>query len=158
MWPIFFFFFFFNFAYSEFVSFFEFSLVASLILGMSYPHGSPHMLCVMPFLNVLPFPILKLIHWMGYGVEFDCINSLYAPSHDKTNKMVCAPSEDSDQPGPAAIARSEACPLGMQAAPSSIPTSGTFFRGYLVMKKILHSPSSADPRRAVVSYWRKNVR
>ena len=71
---------------------------------------------------------------MGYGVEFDCIKSLYAPSHDKTNKMVCAPSEDSDQPGLGAVARSEACPLGMQAAPSSIPTSGTFFRGYVVMK------------------------
>ena len=35
---------------------------------------------------------------------------------------------------PGAVARSEACPLGMQAAPSSIPTSGTFFRGDLVME------------------------
>ena len=34
------------------------------------------------------------------------------------------------------VARSEACPLGMQAAPSSIPTSATFFHGDLVMKKI----------------------
>ena len=24
---------------------------------------------------------------------------LYEPPHDKTNKMTCAPSEDSDQPG-----------------------------------------------------------
>ena len=23
----------------------------------------------------------------------------YEPQHDKTNKMICAPSEDSDQPG-----------------------------------------------------------
>ena len=38
---------------------------------------------------------------------------------------------------PGAVARSEACPLGMQAAPISIPTSGTFFRGDLVMKKFL---------------------
>ena len=54
--------------------------------------------------------------------------------------------------------RSEACPLGMQAAASSIFTSGTFFRGDLVVKKIYgHSPSSADSRRAVVSYWRKHV-
>ena len=59
---------------------------------------------------------------------------------------------------PGAVARSEACPLGMQAAPGSIPTSGTFFRGDLVMKNFYrHSPSSADSRRAVVSYWRKNV-
>ena len=36
-----------------------------------------------------------------------------------------------------AVARSEASPLGMQAAPSSIPTSGTFFRGDLVMKTFL---------------------
>ena len=34
-----------------------------------------------------------------------CLNSLnlktssYEPPHDKTNKMACAPSEDSDQPG-----------------------------------------------------------
>ena len=27
------------------------------------------------------------------------ISCLYEPAHDKTNKMVCAPSEDSDQPG-----------------------------------------------------------
>ena len=39
--------------------------------------------------------------------------------------------------GPGAVARSGACPLGMQAAPRSIPTSGTFFRGDLVMKKFL---------------------
>ena len=59
---------------------------------------------------------------------------------------------------PGVVARSEACPLGMQAAPNSIPTSGTFFRGDLVMKKFYgHSLSSADSRRAVVSYWRKNV-
>ena len=28
---------------------------------------------------------------------------------------------------PGAVARSEACPLGMQTTPSSIPTSSTFF-------------------------------
>ena len=39
--------------------------------------------------------------------------------------------------GPGAVARSEASPLGMQAAPSWIPTSGTFFRGDLVMKTFL---------------------
>ena len=38
---------------------------------------------------------------------------------------------------PGVVARSEACSLGMQAAPSSIPTSGTFFRGDLVMKPFL---------------------
>ena len=59
---------------------------------------------------------------------------------------------------PGAVARSEASPLGMEAAPSSILTSGTFCLGDLVMKKFYgQSPSSADSRRAVVSYWRKNV-
>ena len=60
---------------------------------------------------------------------------------------------------PGAVARSEDCPLGMQAVPSSIPASDTFFHGDLVMKKKFygHSPSSADSRRAVVSYWQKNV-
>ena len=38
---------------------------------------------------------------------------------------------------PGAVARSETCPLGMKAAPSSIPTSGTFFRGDLAMKTFL---------------------
>ena len=42
---------------------------------------------------------------------------------------------------PGAVAQSEACSLDMQAAPSSIPTSGTFFRGDLVMKTFLR-PSS----------------
>ena len=37
--------------------------------------------------------------------------------------------------GLGAVARSEACPLGMQASPRSIPTFGTFFRGDLVTKK-----------------------
>ena len=61
--------------------------------------------------------------------------------------------------GPGVVARLEARPLGMQAAPSSIPKSATFFRGDVVMKKKFdgHSSSSADSRRAVVSYWRKNV-
>ena len=38
---------------------------------------------------------------------------------------------------PGAVARSEASSIGMQAAPSSIPTSSTFFRGDLVMKTFL---------------------
>ena len=38
---------------------------------------------------------------------------------------------------PGVVAWSEASSLGMQAAPNSIPTSGTFFRGDLVMKTFL---------------------
>ena len=53
-------------------------------------------------------------------LEFDCISS-------------CIHSWSS----PGAIAWSEASSLGMQAGPSSIPTSGTFFRGDLVMKTFL---------------------
>ena len=40
---------------------------------------------------------------------------------------------------PGAVARSEARPFGMQAPPSSIPTSGTFFHGDLVVKQFLRS-------------------
>ena len=43
----------------------------------------------------------------------------------------------SDPLTPGAVARSEACPLGKQAAPNLIPTSGTFFHGDLVMKQFL---------------------
>ena len=38
---------------------------------------------------------------------------------------------------PGVVTRSEACSFGMQMAPSSIPTSGTFFHGDLVMKTFL---------------------
>ena len=47
---------------------------------------------------------------------------------------------ESKQLAPGVVARSEVCPLGMQASTSSIPTSGTFFREELVMKKILPLP------------------
>ena len=50
--------------------------------------------------------------------------------------IVNANSEGSGE-RPGAVARSEASSLGMQAAPSSIPTSGTFLRGDLVMKTFL---------------------
>ena len=56
---------------------------------------------------------------------------------------------------PGAVARSEACPIGMQAAPGSIPTSGTFFRGDLVMKKLLRpfSKLSVTGERMYTKYW-----
>ena len=45
---------------------------------------------------------------------------------------------------PCAVARSEACPLGMQAAPSLTPTPGTFFRGELALKKISFKKSGCQ--------------
>ena len=36
-------------------------------------------------------------------------NSEFEPAHDKTNKMACAPSEDSDQPGHLGIAKDPRC-------------------------------------------------
>ena len=40
--------------------------------------------------------------------------SKFEPPHDKTNKMICAPSEDSDQPGhpPSLIRVFAVCPMG----------------------------------------------
>ena len=39
------------------------------------------------------------------------LQNIYEPPHDKTNKMACAPSEDSDQPGhpPNLITESSLC-------------------------------------------------
>ena len=64
---------------------------------------------------------------------------------------------------PGTVARSEARPLGMQAAPSSIPTSGTFFHGDLVMKKdsttilplplIQEEQLSVTGKRMCTKYW-----
>ena len=38
-----------------------------------------------------------------------CSHSKYEPPHDKTNKMACAPSEDSDQPGHPVWLKSTVC-------------------------------------------------
>ena len=40
--------------------------------------------------------------WLIYkviGTELGCKPMLYEPPHDKTNKMICASSEDTDQTG-----------------------------------------------------------
>ena len=42
-------------------------------------------------------PISKMASLFGYSGFLQYI--LYEPPHDKTNKMACAPSKDSDQPG-----------------------------------------------------------
>ena len=45
-----------------------------------------------------------------YSVLEPKMNIIYEPQHDKTNKMVIAPSEDSDQPGhPPSLLRAFAC-------------------------------------------------
>ena len=44
--------------------------------------------------DLLPFSYGSLGHHCNYGPS-----RLYEPPHDKTNKMACAPSKDSDQPG-----------------------------------------------------------
>ena len=36
----------------------------------------------------------------GQPSNWNDSNSTFEPPHDKTNKMACAPSEDSDQPDP----------------------------------------------------------
>ena len=59
---------------------------------------------------------------------------------------------------PGTVARSEVRSLGMQAAPSSIPTSGTFFCGDLVMKTfplalIQEEQLSVTGERMCTKYW-----
>ena len=36
---------------------------------------------------------------LSWGLSVPCQSSQFEPSHDKTNKMTCAPSEDTDQTG-----------------------------------------------------------
>ena len=56
-------------------------------------------------------------------------------SYDDTQDVTLCKITGFSRPGE--VARSEACSLGMQAAASLIPMSGTFFRGDLVMKTFL---------------------
>ena len=46
------------------------------------------------------------------------------PRHDKTNKMICAPSEDSDQPGHPTSLISQRCPPEAKLGPK-LPTERT---------------------------------
>ena len=61
---------------------------------------------------------------------------------------------------PGAVARAEANSLGMQAAPSSIPTSGTFFPGHenistaiLPLPLIQEEQLSVTGERMCTKYW-----
>ena len=50
-----------------------------------------------------------------------CHNLTFEPKHDKTNKMTCAPSEDSDQPGhpPSLIRVFSVCSMDSQGSKAS---------------------------------------
>ena len=59
----------------------------------------------MAFVLSLFVPYLFLFWYLGQAGLHDCglpwISSfIFEPAHDKTYKKACAPSEDSDQPGP----------------------------------------------------------
>ena len=68
------------------------------------------------------------------NTDFVCVKG---NNNNKKNVLSVPDTFDTFKRRPGAVTRSEASPLGMQAAPSSIPTSGTFFRGDLVMKTFL---------------------
>ena len=56
------------------------------------------------------------------------------------------------------MAQLDVRPTGDKEVVGSTPTrSATFFCGDLIMKYFLWSFSPADSRRAVVSFWQKNV-
>ena len=69
------------------------------------------LICEFSWKSKLSLATECLLHsYMSYMLFFasfcywDCYSSIYAawknePPHDKTNKLACAPSEDSDQPG-----------------------------------------------------------
>ena len=81
---------------------------------------------------------------------------LYFTLHSCNPRYFCLKTK---APVPGAVARLEACWLGMQVALSSIPTSGTFFRGDLVMKTFLPLPLieeeqlSVTGERMCTKYW-----
>ena len=58
---------------------------------------------------------------------------------------------------PASLAQLDAHLTDDQEVAGSTPARSTFFRGDLIMNYFLYSLSSADSRRAVVSFWRKNA-
>ena len=46
------------------------------------------------------YPLRSIpVHFGTLGSPLRPVSVLYEQQHDKTNKMTCAPSEDSDQPG-----------------------------------------------------------
>ena len=47
------------------------------------------------YLNTVGSKLLTDVHVLWTGK----LSRIYDPPHDKTNKVACAPSEDSDQPG-----------------------------------------------------------
>ena len=49
--------------------------------------------------EVAPRPSRQLQHYGSSSNEITSTKTIYEPPHDKTNKVVCASSEDSDQPG-----------------------------------------------------------
>ena len=64
---------------------------------------SVYELCLTPTVTTcIPFHVLQSRFVWSYIIQrskSDCTKSLYEPPRDKTNKMACAPREDSDQPG-----------------------------------------------------------
>ena len=78
------------------------------------------------------FRVSEILGFLLYSqlVWFSCFRRILSFSQSSNHLSLVT-----RRPGP--VARLEASSLGMQAAPSSIPTSGTFFRGELVMKTFL---------------------
>ena len=87
----------------------------SCLISLRCPHEEPlglweddlHVSAPRPFrysLKSVP------VHFGTLGSPFLPVSVLYEPQHDKTNKMTCAPSEDSDKPGHPSCLISLRCP------------------------------------------------
>ena len=57
-------------------------------------HNYIHLAMTNTFIHIQTSANKQRIH-----MKHDLIDKLYEPKHDKSNKMTCEPSEDSDQPG-----------------------------------------------------------
>ena len=99
-------------------------VTTSLIRSHPFTHGHTLFTCVQFIYTITPW--FTWDHSVHMWPTRSHMMNLFA--RDRPVHMITLPG---------AVARSEASSLGMQAAPSLIPTSDTFFRGDLVMKTFL---------------------
>ena len=77
--------------------------------------------------------------WRVVKPKYKKSEILFEPPHDKTNKMACAPSEDSDQPGqPPSLIRVFAVRMKKAQADQSLRWADSHFVGF-VMRWLIYS-------------------
>ena len=105
---------------------------------------------------------MSLVKFLNMAYSFDKIFRSECMVSEILNTTKCLIGQKHSFYSPGAVARSEACPLGMQAAPGSIPTSGTIIRGKmstailpppLIQEEQSPSISHITGERMCTKYW-----